>query len=64
MNIIFEDNHLIVVEKPPGILSQKDKTGSEDVSSRLKKYLKEKLKIQRRLFLTFYFHQWLAFEVI
>jgi 23S rRNA pseudouridine1911/1915/1917 synthase len=42
MKIIFEDNHLLVVEKPPGILSQKDKTGDEDISCRLKKYLKEK----------------------
>ena len=42
MKIIFEDNHLLVVEKPPGILSQKDKTGDEDMSSSLKIYLKEK----------------------
>ena len=44
MKIIFEDNHLLVVKKPPGILSQKDKTGDEDISSVLKKYLKEKYK--------------------
>ncbi len=42
MKIIFEDNHLLVIEKPIGILSQKDKSGDEDISSLLKKYLKEK----------------------
>ncbi|MBN1522081.1 MAG: RNA pseudouridine synthase [Candidatus Aureabacteria bacterium] len=44
MRIIYEDNHLLVVEKPPGVLSQKDKTGDEDISFLLKKHLKEKYK--------------------
>lgn len=40
--LLYEDNHLLVVEKPVGMLSQKDKTGDPDLLSVLKGYLKEK----------------------
>ena len=30
LKIIYEDNHIIVVEKPVNIPSQGDKTGDED----------------------------------
>jgi len=39
LNVIYEDNHLLVVEKPVNILSQGDNTNDDDI---LKKYLKEK----------------------
>lgn len=42
MKVIYEDNHLIVVEKPVNIPSQADKTGDEDMLTIIKKYLKEK----------------------
>ncbi len=42
INIIYEDNHLLVVEKPSGILSQADYTNDMDMLTILKKYLKEK----------------------
>ena len=42
LNIIFEDNHIIVVEKIVNIPSQGDKTGDEDMLSIIKKYIKEK----------------------
>lgn len=42
LNIIFEDNHIIVVEKPVNIPSQEDKTGDLDMLSVIKKYLKDK----------------------
>lgn len=42
INIIFEDNHLLVALKPPGMLSQSDRTGNPDILSILKAYLKEK----------------------
>jgi len=42
IKIIFEDNHLLVVEKPPNILSQGDETGDEDLLTILKKDLKER----------------------
>lgn len=38
--IIYEDNHLLVVNKPPNILSQSDKTGDEDLLTLLKQDLK------------------------
>lgn len=42
MNIIYEDNHLIVVDKAPGEIVQGDKTGDTPLSELLKIYLKEK----------------------
>ena len=42
LNVIFEDNHIIVVEKPVNIPSQGDKTGDVDMLSIIKDYLKEK----------------------
>ncbi len=38
--IIFEDNHLLVVEKPPNVVSQGDKTGDPDMLALLKKDIK------------------------
>ena len=40
--VIYEDNHIIVVEKIVNIPSQADKTGDEDMLSLIKTYLKEK----------------------
>ena len=42
INIIYEDNHLLVVEKPINVPVQGDKSGDEDLLTMLKKYLKEK----------------------
>ncbi len=42
INIIYEDNHLLVVEKPINIPVQADKSGDEDLLTMLKKHLKEK----------------------
>ena len=39
---IYEDNHIIVVEKPANIPSQGDKTGDLDMLTIIKAYLKEK----------------------
>ena len=41
LNILYEDNHLIVVEKPVNIPSQQDKTGDTDMLSIIKEYLKD-----------------------
>lgn len=38
--IIFEDNHLLVVEKPSNVLSQGDKTGDSDMLTLLKEDIK------------------------
>lgn len=40
--ILLEDNHLLVINKPSGWLSQGDKTGDADVLERGKAFLKEK----------------------
>ncbi|WP_058486119.1 RluA family pseudouridine synthase [Defluviitalea phaphyphila] len=42
INIIYEDSYIMVVEKPPKIPSQRDKTGNIDMLSLIKNYLKEK----------------------
>ena len=42
MKILYEDNHIIVVEKMENIPSQSDKTGDKDMLTLIKKYLKEK----------------------
>ena len=40
--IIFEDNHLLIVEKPVGMLSQEDHTGEADILNILKEFLRIK----------------------
>ena len=40
--IIYEDNHLLVVEKPQNVLVQADNTNDLDLLTSLKKYIKEK----------------------
>lgn len=42
LKILFEDNHIIVVEKTPNIPSQSDKTGDIDMLTLVKQYIKEK----------------------
>ena len=42
LNILYEDNHLIVVEKEVNVLSQEDNTHDIDMLSLIKNYLKEK----------------------
>ena len=42
MNIIYEDNHLLVVEKPVNIPVQADDSNDPDLLTMLKDYLKEK----------------------
>ena len=42
INIIYEDNHLLVVEKPINIPTQQDSSNDKDLLTLLKEYLKEK----------------------
>ena len=42
--IIFEDNHLLVINKPAGILVQGDATGDEPLSAKAAEYLRFKYK--------------------
>ena len=50
-DILFEDNHLIVVNKMSGILVQGDKTGDISLLDQIKKYLKIKYKKSGKVFL-------------
>ena len=42
LNIIYEDNHIIVVEKKPNILCQSDYTKDLDLLTMIKQYIKNK----------------------
>jgi 23S rRNA pseudouridine1911/1915/1917 synthase len=42
LNVLFEDNHLLVVEKPYGVPSQADDTGDDDMLSMCKAYIKRR----------------------
>ena len=42
MKVLYEDNHIIVVEKSVNIPSQADKTGDIDMLTLVKNYIKEK----------------------
>ena len=53
MNIIYEDNHLIIINKAPGELSQSDKTKDISLVDQLKNYLKVKLPLMLLNSLTF-----------
>lgn len=42
--ILFEDNHLLVINKPAGLLVQGDATGDEPLSAKAEEYLRFKYK--------------------
>ena len=42
LKVLYEDNHIIVVEKKPNIPSQGDKTNYIDMLTIVKQYIKEK----------------------
>ena len=42
LNVIYEDNHIIVVEKIPNVPVQKDSSEDMDMLSLVKNYIKEK----------------------
>lgn len=50
INVIYEDNHVLVVEKPINILSQADNTEDMDMITLLKAYLKEKYQKPNNVF--------------
>lgn len=41
MQVIYEDNHVIVVSKESGEIVQADKTGDQPLSEKVKAYIKE-----------------------
>lgn len=51
LNVLYEDNHIIVVVKPVNVLSQSDITGDDDMLSLIKIYLKEKYQKPGKVYL-------------
>jgi 23S rRNA pseudouridine1911/1915/1917 synthase len=51
MLVLYEDNHLIAVMKPAGVLVQGDKTGDKCLMDEVKEYLKDKYKKPGNVFL-------------
>lgn len=46
MNILYEDDAILVCEKPPGVPAQSDKTADYDMVNRLKNYIHEQTRKQ------------------
>ena len=42
LKVLYEDNHIIVVEKPAGVPVQEDKSGDKDMLTLIKEYIKAK----------------------
>ncbi len=51
IKVLYEDNHVIAVFKPAGVLSQGDNTGDPSIFDDVKKYLKEKYHKPGNVFL-------------
>lgn len=51
LNILYEDNHLIAVVKPAGVLVQGDDSGDPSLMDHVKEYLKEKYQKEGNVFL-------------
>ena len=51
IEILYEDNHLIVCNKPAGVLSQSDGTDAPDMLTILKRYIKQKYDKPGEVFL-------------
>lgn len=51
VKILYEDNHIIAVVKPAGMLTQGDRSGDVSLFDEVKKYLKEKYKKPGNVFL-------------
>jgi len=51
-DVVFLDNHLLVVNKPAGILVQPDKEGSDSVEEAAKIWLKQKFDKPGNVFAT------------
>ncbi len=50
VEVLYEDNHLLVINKPFGYLVHPDKTGDESLEEYVKKYIKKKYNKPGRVF--------------
>ncbi len=51
IKVLYEDNHIIAVMKPAGLLTQGDRSGEPSLMDEVKKYLKEKYNKPGQVFL-------------
>ena len=51
LEVLFEDNHLLIVNKKSGDIVQGDKTGDKPLSDVVKEYIKEKYNKPGEVFL-------------
>jgi len=51
IKVLYEDNHIIAVEKPAGVLTQGDGSGEKSMFDMVKDYLKEEYKKPGNVFL-------------
>lgn len=51
LDVLYEDNHVIAVYKPAGMLTQEDKSKDPSLMDEVKKYLKEKYRKPGNVFL-------------
>jgi len=51
IKVLYEDNHIIAVVKPAGLLTQGDRSGEPSLMDEVRKYLKEKYKKPGNVFL-------------
>lgn len=51
MNVVYEDNHLVIVYKEAGEIVQGDKSGDEPLSEMVKQWIKEKYQKPGNVFL-------------
>ena len=47
LSVLYEDNHLIAVNKVAGYLVQGDKTGDQPLVDKVKSYIKKKIQQTR-----------------
>ena len=51
IKVIYEDNHLLVLNKPSDLLTQPTKLNSDSLETRAKKWLKKKYRKKGNVFL-------------
>jgi len=51
VKVLYEDNHIIAVVKPAGLLTQGDRSGERSLMEDVRDYLKEKYKKPGNVFL-------------
>lgn len=51
LKILYEDNQIIAVDKPPGVLTQQDSSGVESLLDMVREYIREKYSKPGRVFL-------------